>query len=206
MTVADHMAEFTGTVTLIKSLRTKANDPNANISAPERFLLYEAIFLRVFRAYENLLEETFVSYLVGEQSASGNAVPCFVTPRDRDHARAIVTSSQPFLDWTSPPVVITRSETYINGGDPVRSAITASQQYLQIAKKLRNHIAHNSRESTQEFRKVVQEFLLTLPVQLPSAGELLAQRPARGPANRMEVLEYFIEKLESTAKAIVEHP
>ncbi|CAM4122829.1 hypothetical protein [Bordetella muralis] len=206
MPVGDHYAEFSNTLAVSKRLRDKANNPGSGIEDSERFLLYEAIFLRVFRAYENFLEEVFLSYLTGEVDMSGNAIACFVAPRDRGHAREMVVSSQQFLDWTSPSVVMERSGIYINGGEPVRTAIAASQQYLLQAKKIRNHIAHNSKESEREFSKVVLQFLLTPPIQPPSVGEFLIKIPNAGPAKRKEILAYFMESLESTVRAIVVHP
>lgn len=203
MPITDEFNEFKLAVNLAATLRQKANTASAGMLDSERFLLYEAIFLRLFRAYENLLENTFISYLTGEPTTGGVQIQSYVRPNDRVHARAIVTSSQPFLDWTSPSVVIKRAETYIVGGEPVRTAITASQSHLLHAKKIRNHIAHNSTESKKDFDTVVVHFLLTAPLVSMSAGEFLAHTPASGPCARKEVLSFFLGKLESTALALV---
>jgi hypothetical protein len=124
-----------------------------------------------------------------------------VNPTDRAHARAIVTSSQPFLDWTSPNVLMDRCETYLAEG-PIRDAIASSREHLLQAKKIRNHIAHNSRESQAEFVKIVRAFYLTDPAVIPSAGEFLAHRPTTGVAKKGDVLSFFMDKLSSTAIAI----
>ncbi|CAI8819830.1 hypothetical protein [Pseudomonas chlororaphis] len=203
MPLIDEFNEFLSTVNVATTLREKANSDETGLLEGERHLLYEAIFLRLFRAYENLLESAFISYLTGEPTTGGVPVRSHVTPTDRDHARALVTSSQPFLDWTSPPVVMKRAETYIVDGDPIRAAIAASQSHLQQAKKIRNHIAHNSTESEKEFNKIVVQLLLTPPMSKLSAGELLSCTPTAGPCARKEILSFFLEKLESTARALV---
>lgn len=203
MPITDEFNDFMLAVSAATTLRQKANTAATGMLDSERHLLYEAIFLRLYRAYENLLENVFISYLTGEQTIGGVQVGSHVNPISRDHARALVASSQPFLDWTSPPVVIKRAETYIIGGEPIRTAITSSQSHLQQAKKIRNHIAHNSTESAKEFNTIVIHFLLTAPLAAISAGEFLAITPPSGPCARREILSFFLEKLESTARALV---
>lgn len=70
-------------------------------------------------------------------------------------------------------------------------------------KKTRNHIAHNSSESEKEFMEIVQAILLTFSLSAISAGELLAITPTAGPCARKEVLTYFLERLESTARGLI---
>lgn len=203
MPVTDEFNDFMLAVSVATTLRQKANTAATGMLDPERHLLYEAIFLRLYRAYENLLENVFISYLTGEQTIGGIQVNSHVRPVNRDHARALVTSSQPFLDWTSPQLVIKRAEIYIIGGEPIRTAIAGSQSHLQQAKKIRNHIAHNSTESAKDFNTIVVHFLLTAPLAAISAGEFLALTPPSGPCARREILSFFLEKLESTARALV---
>lgn len=203
MPITDEFNDFMSAVSVATTLRQKANVAATGMLDSERHLLYEAIFLRMYRAYENLLENVFISYLIGEQTIGGVQVDSHVRPIDRDHARALVTSSQPFLDWTSPQVVIKRADTYIIGGDPIRTAIAGSQSHLQQAKKIRNHIAHNSTESAKDFNPIIVHFLLTAPLVAISAGEFLAYTPTSGPCARKEILSFFLEKLESTARALV---
>lgn len=203
MPIRDEFDEFTNAFALATTLRQKANNATAGIIDPERFLLYEAIFLRIFRAYENLLENTFISYLTGEQTLGGRQISSHVTPISREHARAIIASSQPFLDWTSPQFVIKRAETYIIGAEPIKTAISSNQSHLTQAKKIRNHIAHNSLESAKEFKPVLVHFLLTAPLNPMSAGEFLASTPTSGPSARKEILSFFLDKLKDTAGAMV---
>lgn len=203
MPVIDYFREFKGALDQASTLRQKANALPAGLTPEERFLLYEAIFLRIYRAYENLLENIFLSYISGECTQSGKFLTTFLQPKDREHARAMITSSQPFLDWTSPSTVVKRAETYIDGENPIKIAISSSLTHLQSAKKIRNHIAHNSTESLVEFNKVVKDFLLTLPMTQLSSGEFLSRIPTKGPSKDKEILSYYMGKLESTATALI---
>lgn len=203
MALQQHLDEFQETVKLAKGLQKSLNLEGENISDAERYFFYENIFIRIFRAYENLIEEAFLDYLVGEPALNGDKIECFLKPNDKDHARKMITSGMPFLDWTSPSNVIDRSETYMRDGGPIKVAIASSQQFLQQAKKIRNHVAHNSTESFKVYSGVVKDILLTLPMKVPVAGELLATIPKQGNSKNVEVLQYFIGKFESTAKALV---
>lgn len=51
--------------------------------------------------------------------------------------------------------------------------------------------------------EVVQAILLTFSLSEISAGELLAITPTAGPCARKEVLTYFLERLESTARGLI---
>lgn len=203
MTIADRLVEFRDEVSIAESLRQKANTTGL-LNNTELYILYEATFLRIFRAYENFLESVFLSYLVGEESIQGSVIKTYVTPNNLSHARDIITSSQNFLDWTQPPTIIRRSEIYLENGGPIKLAVTGYQSNLKHAKKLRNHIAHNSKESEREYISVVQHFLLTLPTPLPSVGEFLSKIPTAGPCKNREILSFFSDVLVRTAEAAAE--
>lgn len=203
MPVINDLNEFKAAINQAASLRTKVNQAAANMTPDERNLLYEAIFLRIYRAYENLVENIFISYLSGEKTNGGTQITTYLRPKDRVHARAMITSSQPFLDWTTPRTVIQRAETYIEGDNPIKIAISSSLTHLVSAKKIRNHIAHNSPESMAEFNKVVLDFLQTFPLTQPSSGEFLSKIPTKGPSKNKEILSFYMEHLESTATALV---
>ncbi|MDF2525569.1 MAG: hypothetical protein K0S17_654 [Enterobacter mori] len=203
MPILDDFNEFKAAINQASSLRQKANGVSAGMTQEERNLLYEAIFLRIYRAYENLLENTFISYLSGEATKSGLQLATFLKPNDRGHARAMITSSQPYLDWTSPQTVIRRAEVYLDGENPIKTAISSSLTHLTSAKKIRNHIAHNSMESMSDFNKVVKDFLLTVPLSQLSSGEFLSMIPTKGPSKHKEILTFYMDQLESTAIALV---
>ena len=64
-------------------------------------------------------------------------------------------------------------------------------------RRVRNHIAHNSVESMNQYQKVVQDILLVTPTPMPRPGDLLQARPQRGPFRGREVLSGFFAKIEA---------
>lgn len=206
MAVVDHYDQFTSAVASARRLQTSANSAPVPIGPDERSFLYESVFLRAFRAYENLLEDVFICYMMGEPSLSGNVVNRFVSPASVEHARGMLIGAQSVLDWTKPEVVVLRAETFFDSGGPVKVAVAAGHSLITSARKIRNHISHNSAESRTQYIAVLRSLLLTVPMTIPKAGEFLSTTPRRGPANRLEILDYFVEQLTTIAEAVVEAP
>lgn len=202
MSVQSEYDAFVQVVSLARQLRTAANGANPALPHSERHFFYESIFLRIFRAYENCVEAIFLCYAQNEPTLVGDAVESYLAPKDTVHARKLITSGMPFLDWTSPQTVIERAEVYLKTGAPIKTATTSNLELLQQAKKIRNHISHNSTESLVEYNKVVKSFLLTLPVAVPTPGDLLSMSPTKGPAKNTEILEYYINKFQLLAHAL----
>jgi hypothetical protein len=95
-----------------------------------------------------------------------------------------------FLDWSSPDILLERSETYLKDGYPIKTAITTNLERLRELKKVRNHIAHMSKESLDDFKKVVKMHYATLPLRIPRPGEFLLL-PSRRISGNYYLLEYM---------------
>jgi len=158
-------------------------------------MLSEGIFLSAFREFETFLEEVFILYTL-EKTTTANVKPrSYLKPRNYDHALELIKSSMPFLDWTSPDNVINRAETYLHNGGPVKLPLSANRVVLQDMKKVRNHIAHNSKESLKEYKKVLQRHYRTLPLNIPKPGEYLLLMVPSAPTEHY--LLYYLNKLKS---------
>jgi hypothetical protein len=191
---------------VVSALERKAGG-SVLLNDSEQVLLYEALFARVFREYENFLEDSFVSYLAGEPGISGRRVEVFASPRDREHARKMLIASSPYLDWTKPTVVRERCEIWLN--DPEQrfyTGIVSSLVWHGQAKDLRNHISHNSAESSIAYGKLISSLHLVAPVEDMPPGELLRAVPTKGPSKGVEVLSYFVANIEGTAAYLAEAP
>jgi hypothetical protein len=89
------------------------------------------------------------------------------------HAEELLQSSLYFLDWSSPDKLIERAETYLQNGYPIKDVISANMRKLRNLKRIRNHIAHMSKESQVDYLKVVREHYGTNPLRVPPPGEFL---------------------------------
>lgn len=164
------------------------------------FLLSESIYFAAFRAYEAFVEDVFLLYCLEKPTRKGKLVRSYLRPRDFEHAASLIKSSMKFLEWTSPAIVIERAETYLNKGFPIKTPYTVNKETLSELKKLRNHIAHNSRESFLEYKKVLTRHYRTIPLVTPSTGEFLLRTNPRDKTKYN--LVYYLEFLKNIANSI----
>lgn len=150
-----------------------AGSGGKGLTKPQMVLLSEAVFFAAFRSYEQFLRNIFLLYCCGRQPSRRKRARSYMNPRSLKHAEVLVKSSMPFLDWSSPDTLVARSKTFLKDGYPVQPAITSNIERLRDLKKIRNHIAHMSGESLQEFEKVVKKHFGTLPLIVPRPGEYL---------------------------------
>ena len=172
------------------------------VDSSTRELVYESVILRASRAHENFLECTFLSYLVGEPTVEGVSISVFANPRDRNHARRIISSSAGarFLDWSEASEVRKRCEVFFESDSPIYKATMAKSSELAWLKKIRNQAAHDSVESRIAFNKALESVLLISPIPPPSAGEFLQMRPPSGPIRNREILAFLLDALRQFAR------
>lgn len=201
MSIAKAHTAFRVDITALFFLDQRTQSGLTSFTSVQTATINEAILVRAFRAYENLLESVFLEYVQGKPTLSNLPVVSYLAPRDTDHAYSLIKSSQAFLEWNKPDQVIQRAETYLgNGGGPIKPVIASKQSVLTDIRKIRNHIAHNSRMSSIEYRKVVQHYLQTLPLTIPTPGDFLQHTK---PKSKHTILRYFLDELADTANALV---
>lgn len=159
-------------------------------------VLTEAIFFAAFRSYEQFMLNVFVLYCCGIQPNRRRLVRPYLKPRTLKHAEELVQSSMPFLDWSSPHKVIERAETYLQDGYPIKDVISANIDGLRNLKRIRNHIAHMSKESRLEYLKTVRHHYGTNPLKIPRPGEFLLLRQA---GSTTYYLSYYLGLIEIVA-------
>jgi hypothetical protein len=180
--------------------RTQAQTPTLHKS--QVATINEAILIRGFRAYENLLERAFLHYARGQPTLSNAPVVSFLAPRNEDHAHDMLRSSQTFLEWNKPDTVIERAECYLDQGGPIKQVIAAKREVLSDIRRVRNHIAHNSRQSLEEFKKVVRNYNNTLPLVIPTSGEFLNFNITRKQKSS-SVLQFYLNELADISALLV---
>jgi len=144
-----------------------------SLTRKQVLVITENIFFSAFRTYESLMEDVFLLYCMEKPPLSGKKPKSYINPTSFNHAADLIKSSMSFLDWTAPENLIKRSELFLKNGYPVKGVITANQTILQNFKRIRNHIAHNSRESHSKYLIVLRNTLTTVPVKPPNVGEFL---------------------------------
>lgn len=166
------------------------------LSRRQLHIITEALLFAAFRSYETFILDIFRLYCLEEKPRSGFSVFSYLKPRDIDHAGDLIKSGMPFLDWGSPDAMILRAELYLEQGFPIKLAYTANKETLGDLKKIRNHIAHNSKESLSGFQKVLQKHYGVLPLVTPSAGEFLLATDNNNPTTyKLQTYLAFLKKI-----------
>lgn len=160
------------------------------LSRMQLHFLTEAIFFRAFRAYESFMRDVFLLYCLEKRPRSGAIVTSYLTPRNFLHAEELIQSSMQFLDWTSPDSVIERARLYLKDGFPIATPYTTYLQPLRDFKKIRNHIAHDSKKSLMDYQGVLRRHYRVVPLTIPSPGEFLLV-PDRSNPTKYKLLVFF---------------
>lgn len=114
-------------------------------------LLYELAFLRLFNAWEQFLEETFVRYLCGYQASHGQDMLATGTYyHTLTNARSAVLGGRDYVLWHNPQKVINRSRHwFVSARHELVIASTVGR--LEYFAAIRHRIAHAQRHAKQQF-------------------------------------------------------
>ena len=164
--------------------------PSNRLFKHQLHFLTEAVFFRAFRAYESFVRDVFLLYCLGKRPRSGARVASFLNPRSFLHAEELVQSSMRFLDWTNPDIVIKRAELYLRDGFPIKLPYTVYRETLSDFRRIRNHIAHDSKESLAGYQTVLRRHYGTIPLKVPPPGEFLLVMDKKDPT-KYKLLVFF---------------
>ena len=170
----------------------------ASLSKQQLHIVTEGIFISTFREFERFLEDIFLLYTLEKPTLSNKKPASYLKPRNFDHAFELIKSSMHFLEWNSPDTVNRRAETYLKNGEPIKTVITANMVILRQIRHIRNHIAHNSKESLKKYKKVIIKHYNVLPMSIPRPGEFLLNFvPNQAPP--LYYLVYYLNTLKTIA-------
>lgn len=198
-------ASYNDFVKSIESLAKLDKDNQSRISSSnglskDQFaMLTEGVYFSAYRSFETFIEEIFILYSQGKASILGKKPKTYLNPRDYNHAYELIKSSKAYLEWNNPDHVIGRAETYLKDGGPVKQVVAANRVVLNDMRKIRNHIAHNSKESFSQYQKVIMNHFRTLPLKIPRPGEYLVMMVPRS-SPPTHYLLFYLENLKRIAK------
>lgn len=161
-----------------------------NLTLTQLDLLVSSVFFTGFRSYENFIREIFLLYTLEKKPRSNSRVRSYISPNNFIHAEQLIKSSMNHLDWNSPDKIIERAELFLQNGFPIKLPVTTNLNALRQYKKLRNHIAHNSVESFEEYKKIVVTYYGVAPLKYPTPGQYLMLSSRVNRANYL-LLDFF---------------
>lgn len=158
-------------------------------------------FLRIFLAWEQFLEESFILYLLGKSSPTRFKPFCYVKPSNREHAINFTRGGNKYADWTSVTTVVEKANLFFRDGAPYNNALRPKSNLFDEMKILRNAIAHNSDESNTKFMSLVRRRLGHYPPRLTPGGFLSII--IAGSVPQSSYLQFYISELEKSALLII---
>jgi len=130
----------------------------------------EYVFLEAYKCWENFIEDIFVSHSRYNKPISGIKPGPYLKPKDEIHALNLLKLEKDYIDWTTPDNIISRAEICFKNHHVVSDPIKLAVRDLRDSKKLRNCIAHGSKESIRIFNELCRANIGTIGI---SPGEYL---------------------------------
>lgn len=133
---------------------------NSNLHQIQKESVVELAFLRIFIAWENFLEDSFLRYLIGGRSCSGKVPQKFINPPNIKKAEEIIAGEKnKYIQWNLLEYIIPRSEIYFKDGEPYKNILQTIAVDINNMNKIRNRITHQSKRSGDDFKIFIrQEF------------------------------------------------
>ncbi|MFB6305925.1 MAG: hypothetical protein ABEH43_02870 [Flavobacteriales bacterium] len=173
------------------------------IPKKQLYILTESAFFNAFRDFEVFFRDIFLLYCKETKARNGKRPKSFLNPKSFEHAEELIQSSMQFLDWSSPDKLINRSKLYLqNDGYPLKDLISSNQNRLNNYKNLRNHIAHNSKESYRKYKNILHSYYGYTPLNPEPPGSYLLN-PSNENSGNYILLDFF-DDLESISYNMTE--
>lgn len=182
-------------VGLVKEAYSKCQP---KLSHSDLLQVIELSFVKIFLAWEQFLEDTFVRYMIGVRGK--NKVKSYLKPKSLNHAFEILKEGKPFPDWTNIDGILRKANIYFKEGEPYRSNLNLIKSELEDMKFIRNAIVHMSGIAEEKFKSVVRSNIGTFPRGM-TPGKFLYSIKSQRP--KITYLEFYIDKLKLIAERIV---
>jgi len=183
---------------LIKAFNRVVGDSGSGLSEEHSYYIYEIAFLKVFTAWETLLEESFISYMSGS-SISGYKPKTFLKRVDRDRALDLISGTKDYPNWTNIADVQKLAELFFEGDKPFLLPLQQIEIHFNEMKKIRNAIVHVSASSEDKFRGLVRSKLSNY-AKVKCPGDFLRHDKKK---SKETFFEHYVSYLDVAAKKII---
>jgi len=163
-------------------------------------IIAEMAFLRVFMAWENFLEESFIRYLVGAASPAGYCPERFVNPPNMVIAEKLIKGEREYVRWNSASDVINRSDLFFKDGEPYKNVLQGATTELNEMNTIRNRIAHKSTYSKNKFTDFVRRTFGHRIRGMTPGRFLLTPKDA---SSRITYFDHYVEIIKYASRTII---
>lgn len=159
----------------------------------------EAIAFRLFRVQERLIKNFFLDCCVKTRSPAKKPIKSKLRCKDWETAEDILKAGNRFLDWGNPQNTRNLANLIFRDGYPISDVIRTKESTLIDLQRIRNFIAHDSKEAQSGFIKTSKNYINIGDAEPTSAGQLLLYRRR---ASEKSTLSKIHEKISELSEII----
>lgn len=179
MSVEQEIRLFDGNSSFLKPKIRDLASVDVQSATENDLFLAEAIAFRIYRSYERFARALFLHGCTSGKTPKGTPIVSKLQCENWETAEEILKAGNRFLDWGSPVATMKLAELIFENGFPMKEVIGPIHSTLIDLQRVRNFIAHDSREAVSGFKKVISNYVSTGSTDPDSAGELLLSRKNR---------------------------
>lgn len=167
-----------------------------------KYMIIENLVLNICSSWERFLEDIFIAYMRGNKSENGDAIRTFVSPVTDEHAYNLIKNVTTYPDWTDINKIIINAENFFEDAGSFKLLHTLKGD-INAMKKIRNAIAHISKNARNEFENLVRGKIGHLPNNITPA-KFVSDYKIGNRRNDPTFFEYYVDFLKNSATMLVE--
>lgn len=165
-----------------------------------RIQITQAAFLNLFIAWESFLEEAFALFMTGQPTISGRMPVRYVSPPDKNSAKAMIQGNQRYFDYANVDYVRKFAKLFFQDGYPFEPHLGASAVDIADMRTMRNASAHIT-TTTQTALEALAHRILSIPSPRITVYTLLTTSDPSSPTAET-VFGTYRDKLKTAALLI----
>lgn len=118
------------------------------------YLVVESCFINIYNSWELFIEDSFISYLLGNPDLKNKQYCCCVKPKNASHAYNIVKGTKIHPKWTDTNELSCLADIFFENKGPFICFDKNPIELVDI-KAIRNIISHKSKKAQENFKKVL---------------------------------------------------
>lgn len=203
MSLASHLAKFMSDIKSVNNtisiIHNHDNAGNFIFNGDQRQFVTEASYLKFFISWETFLESSFLDYLLGVSSITGNAPKRYIKPRDSTHAQEIILlfGNQKYFDWSVPENIRRIAKAAFENGFVFDNAIPPINTELLDLKTIRNAAAHLSSTTCRQLESLGQRILQKPCLNIKPYDLLVSINPSSNDGET--IFQTYVKTLEFVA-------
>jgi len=201
MSQANRLSELRSSFTLFNSYIINAfkQDVNGNyfFSVDYQSFTTNSAFINIYISWEHFLEQSFLGYLVGELTLSGNLLQTYVQPPNAEHANKILIGTQKYVDWSNPETIVRLADLYFHNGDPFHTVMNSNKTSLFDLKTIRNSCAHISTTTSAQLTSLASRLLNVNSTNIQVSDLILSIDPNGNGTDT--ILDMYMQILDASA-------